>query len=75
MFPFVEISDKAPSPERHRRFRGIVGVMIAVVGIALFLQSTSRALLPARKTSTLWGVLTGIVLMTAYVEWRWSRSR
>ena len=74
MLPFVNIPDKPRSQQAHQKFRTIVTLIVVVVAVVLALQYSSHPLLPARKTSSLWGVLTGVVLMTAFIEWRWSRA-
>ena len=54
--------------ERRRRFRLVVLACIAIAATALALQYTAHALLPAGKTDTLWGVLTGLVLTGGAID-------
>lgn len=74
MIPVYHIPERPPDAPGRRKFRIAVAIIALIVIVALVLQSTSHALLPGRKTSSLWGILTGIALMTAYVEWRWTRA-
>jgi di/tricarboxylate transporter len=73
MIPIFKIPDRPRSQEAHRKFRRVTAMIFIIVAIVLALQYTSHALLAARHTTTLWGVLTGIAFMTVLVEWRWSR--
>ena len=73
MFPYSSF-DSAPSPEKRRRFNLIVVVLALVACAALALQYTSYALFPASKTDTLWGLATGIILMSLLVTILWSRG-
>jgi len=75
MIPVYHIPENAPDANGRRKFRVAVIVVAAIVVVLLIMQSTSHRVLPTEKTSTLWGVLTGVILMTAYVEWCWSRKK
>lgn len=55
-------------PENHPSYKRaahnspfLIG-LIAVAAVVVLLQYTSYAILPTEKTSTLWGVLTGLVI-------------
>ncbi len=64
-----------PTPRAHRGFRIAVGVIALLALTLLTLQYTPRALLPAAKTDSLWGVLVGVVGMSVFVEIRWAAAR
>ena len=67
-----------PSPARRERFSRFVALLFAVEGQAPALQYTRDALLPAAKTDTLWGVMSGVVfgfiLSNGYWEWTTRRT-
>jgi hypothetical protein len=52
-------NDSPRRPARNSRFLIVVIVAAATV---VALQYTPRAIFPAEETSTLWGVLTGLVI-------------
>lgn len=67
-------SSRPPTPQNRRRFRILVGLFVLAVVGAVFLQYTPYHLFPERKTDTLWGVLVGAALMTAFAEYQWTAS-
>ena len=61
-------------PARNSKF--LIGLIIAAA-VIVALQYTDRALFLPDKTSTLWGVLTGLVLggfIFGWLKGPWSRS-
>lgn len=68
------LSIRPPTDPARRRVRIVVGLLCLTVIGALVLQYTPYHLLPARKTDTLWGILTGVAAMAAFAEYRWSAS-
>jgi hypothetical protein len=60
-----------PTPRAHRRFRIFVGCLALLVVVFLVLQYTPYRVFPERKTSTFWGFLVGLALMTGYAEYSW----
>ena len=66
--------DIAPPPEKRRLFSTITILLGLSAAILVALQYTGYALFPPDKTSTLWGILTGIVLMGLFVGTRWERA-
>ena len=69
--PSIEVRDA----KHHRRFRIIIGAMVLFVVVLLALQYTGHGVLPARKTSTLWGFLVGLAGTWIYNEYQLSPRR
>ncbi len=61
--------------QHQRRFRIIVGALGLVLVGVLLLQYTSYALLPAAKTSMLWGMLVGGGVAAVLVDRQWTTKR
>ena len=55
--------------ERHLHASPYLVVLIVAAAIVVILQYTPYMLFPAEKTSTLWGVLTGLVLGGLIFGW------
>ncbi|MGZ8376962.1 MAG: hypothetical protein ACXW0Z_06935 [Gemmatirosa sp.] len=73
LLPHV-IPDDASSRTGHRRFRLIVGVLVLLAAVVLALQHTAHALLPARKTDSLWGILVGLVGAGLLLDRQWAAA-
>jgi hypothetical protein len=58
-----------PSPRRPARNSRFLIVLIVVAATVVALQYTDRALFQPERTSTLWGVLTGLVLGGVLFGW------
>ncbi|MFN2637662.1 MAG: hypothetical protein ABR585_11600 [Gemmatimonadaceae bacterium] len=60
-------------PERTEPVRArsstLLIILIVIAAVIVCLQYTSYALLPANKTSTLWGVLTGLIVGGLIFGW------
>lgn len=67
----IKLPEEPPREGQRRRFRMATSLIAGVALLLVILQYTPYALLPARKTDTLWGVLTGIVFMSVVIEWTW----
>jgi hypothetical protein len=51
----------------------VIVVLVILAAVVVCLQYTSFALLPAEKTSMLWGLLTGLVVGGLILTWVRSR--
>lgn len=71
MIPYTRFQGRLPSPAAHRRFRILATLIAAMALTAALLQGTRFAMLPPAKTTTLWGILAGVVVMGTLLERSW----
>lgn len=74
MFVPFPIPDRPASPAAHRKFRVTTAALFVIALAAALLQATPAAVLPASKTSSLWGIVVGLAAMSVFIEWRWART-
>jgi predicted tellurium resistance membrane protein TerC len=68
------VPHRPPSEGALRRFRRITALIALMVGVLLMLQYTAYAILPVRKTDTVWGILVGVVVMGLVISARWTAA-
>ena len=69
-----KVPERAESAVALRRFRSVAFVVFVIAAFFLVMQYTPYRYLPVTKTSTLWGVLTGAVAMTLFINYRWTAA-
>jgi hypothetical protein len=72
--PLAQPVGRVPSPEKRRLFNTIAMLLALTLAVLVGLQYSRYALLPRDKTSVLWGMLTGVVLMGVFIGVRWERA-